>query len=133
MTDRDANALVAVLVAAFPHPLVPNATMALYATQLAQCKDAAVMAEVVQAAIENEERLPSISVLLREYRSRRKRKADQLASARGLDEARASDAENERQARMLYERLRDSIESPAFEWNGHDDVAVDPPRDEGAP
>jgi hypothetical protein len=131
MTDREANALVAVLVAAFPHPLVPNATMALYATQLAQCKDAAVMAEVVQAAIENEERFPPISVLLREYRSRRKRKADQLAS-RGLEEAKASDAENERQARMLYERLRDSIESRAFEWNGHDDVAVDPPRDEGA-
>ncbi len=121
MTRTEAEQLVAVLMAAFPHPVVPDGTRGLYAEQLSKCKDAALMAEVVQATIENEERFPPLAVLLTEYRRRAKRHADEMARWRGLEEAPPDQAVNARRARELFERLASAVEARAYEWNGDDD------------
>jgi hypothetical protein len=121
MTRAEADRLVLVLMAAFPHPLVPDSTRSLYAEQISNCKDAALMAEVVQATIENEERFPPLALLLSEYRRRAKRQADETARWRGLEEPPPDQAENARRAQELYERLASAIETRAYEWNGDED------------
>ena len=109
------------LMAAFPHPLVPESTRGLYVQQVGKCKDVALMAEVVQAVIENEERFPPLALLLTEYRRRAKRHADEMARWRGLEEPPPVQAENVRRARELFERLASAIETRPYELNGDDD------------
>ena len=106
------------LMAAFPHPLVPESTRGLYVQQVGKCKDVALMAEVVQAVIENEERFPPLALLLTEYRRRAKRHADEMARWRGLEEPPPVQAENVRRARELFERLASAIETRPYELNG---------------
>jgi hypothetical protein len=121
MTRAEAEQVVAVLMAAFPHPLIPDSTRELYVQQVGRCRDVTLMAEVVQATIENEERFPPLALLLSEYRRRAKRQADEMARWRGLEEPPPDQAENARRARELFERLASAVERRAYEWNGHED------------
>jgi hypothetical protein len=128
VTRDDAEMLVAVLVAAFPSPLVPKATRALTIEQLTKWRDLEAAAAAVDAIIENEDRWPSVALLLREYRPRAKRNAERFAQERGLEASPPDAAENARQARALLERLTNDVETRAAKtglpnWNGNGDKA----------
>jgi hypothetical protein len=86
MRHEQAEALVAVLLAAFPYPRVPDLTVELYCQRLAQLHDVDAATEAVNAIADGEERWPTLKLILREYDTRAKRNRDRLAYERGLDE-----------------------------------------------
>jgi hypothetical protein len=124
VSPGEARALVALLLAAFPSPAVPEATANLYRSYIVDWNDLEAAGETIHAVVLNEERWPPFALLLREYRIRAKRNADQVARVRGLAEAPLDLAENARQARALLERLTTAVdERPAAgwlsDWNGN--------------
>jgi hypothetical protein len=110
VSPAEAKLLVAALAAAFPHPRVPEATVTLYCEQLARLDDADAARAAVEVLIANEERFPPVAVILREYRSARRWRAQEQAAerarGRGLAESPPLDlAENACRARELLVRL----------------------------
>jgi hypothetical protein len=81
VSPAEAKLLVAALAAAFPHPRVPEATVTLYCEQLARLDDADAARAAVEVLIANEERFPPVAVILREYRSARRRRRSAHAGA----------------------------------------------------
>jgi hypothetical protein len=108
VTPAEAKLLVAALAAAFPHPRIPEATIALYREQLAKLADVEAARVVVELLIQNEDWFPTIAAILREYRPISRRNADARAHTHGLPEP-PLDPENARRAREMVARLEASI------------------------
>jgi hypothetical protein len=115
MTRPEAEALVELLTAAFPHPRVPDLTVALYRDELERLPDVEAARAAVQALIANEERFPVLAVLLREYRPAARRNAEQRARSHGLEEPEPDWAENARRAQQLRDRLGRAMTERATE------------------
>jgi hypothetical protein len=112
MEPSEAQALVELLKAAFPYPRIPDLTVALYREQLARLPDADAARTAVESLIANEERLPPVAVILREYRPAAQRNADERARARGLPEP-PPDPENAQRASEMVDRLTRQMEERA--------------------
>jgi hypothetical protein len=104
VTAAEARLLVAALVAAFPHPRVPAATIALYREQLAKLGDIEAARGTVELLIQNEDRFPPVAAIRREYQPLARRNADERARTHGLPEPPA-DPRNVERARALLKRL----------------------------
>jgi hypothetical protein len=117
----EAKLLVAALTAAFPHPRVPQATVELYREQLARLPDVDAARSALEVLIANEERLPPIALVLREYRPAARRNAERRARGRELPEP-PPDPESARKARELLDRLERSIAGRAEAGLGESSV-----------
>jgi hypothetical protein len=118
VTPDEATALVELLVAAFPHPRVPELTVALYRDQLTRLADADAARTAVHVLIANEEYLPPIALVLREYRPAAQRNAEERARGHELEEPELDEdarRENVRRARELLARLERGIAERAAE------------------
>jgi hypothetical protein len=134
MKSDEAQLLVAALVAAFPHPRIPRATIALYNEQFGRLADAEAARTSVELLIANEERFPPIAILLREYRMAARRNMEERSRVRGLDEP-PPDPENARKAREYLERLTGrmaerSAEGGLSEREGNEDARRSTGREE---
>jgi hypothetical protein len=108
MTHEQAEALVAVLLAAFPHPRVPDLTVELYCQRIAQLRDVDAATEAVNAIADGEDRWPTLKLVLREYDTRAKRNRDRLAYERGLLEG-PPEPDGLARAQALLDRVNRSI------------------------
>ena len=88
MTLAEADALVALLTAAFPHPRVPELTAQMYREQLTRLADVDAARAAVEALIENEHYFPPVAAVLREYRPAARRNAEERARGHELEERR---------------------------------------------
>lgn len=120
MTGAQARVLVTALVAGFPFPRVPEATVVLYVEQFAKLADADAARAAVELLIANEERFPSFATVLREYRPQATRNADARARTHGLAEPPPC-PDNARRARALLERLTGAIDARASSAGPGDD------------
>jgi hypothetical protein len=137
MTPAEADALVQLLTAAFPHPRVPDLTVALYREQFARrMKDVDAARTAVEALIENEEYFPPIAAVLREYRPAARRNAEERGRGHELEERPPDWQEQAARAREVLDRLNRSIDDRAAAvWPeerdqdaGPDEQASDPER-----
>jgi hypothetical protein len=118
VTPEQATALVELLVAAFPHPRVPELTVALYRDQLTALADADAARTAVHALIAHEEYFPPIALVLREYHPAARRNAEERARGHELEEPELDEetrVENVRRARELLDRLERGIAERAAE------------------
>lgn len=108
MTRQQAEELVALLVAAFPYPQPPVATLALYAGELERLDDADLALAAIQTLYrDGAERLPTIAAINGVYRKALKRRNEERA-LRALEEPPFTDAEraeNLKRVGQLLERL----------------------------
>ncbi len=126
MTLAEADALVALLTAAFPHPRVPELTAQMYREQLTRLADVDAARAAVEALIENEHYFPPVAAVLREYRPAARRNAEERARGHELEERPPDWQEQAARAREVLDRLNRSMdERSAGVWPEERDDAAD--------
>ncbi len=87
MTKQEAQGLIAAIAAAWPSPRIPQATIALYRSELERLKDYDAAKTAIHGLISTSRYLPTIAELKAVYRIGVRRNAEQRAETRGLSEA----------------------------------------------
>jgi hypothetical protein len=103
MRREEADLLLAALLAAYPWPEVPEATRTLYRNELRQLGSADIAREAVQLTIRNGRRWPSLAELLATYREALRRRQEEAARERGLEEE--AEPRSPEHARLILKRI----------------------------
>jgi hypothetical protein len=106
MTADQADALYTTLLAAWPYPQQPKLTGEVFKSKLVRLPDLDVARETVELLTDKADRFPIWPVFRREYAAIARRKTEELARRRGLEEPPADFAFQAAKARELLERLR---------------------------
>jgi hypothetical protein len=86
MTPAEARAFVDRLIAAFPFPRRPQATIDLYVGELAELKDREAALASLTSIIRTGDRFPTVAAIRTEYQAQRRRRAHDRADTHGLPE-----------------------------------------------